>query len=62
VNAHPSGHSKDAAVPRDVAGSGYSGEETDRLQLMGGDGFLSLGGSAAVTFEGVAAKPGFSVE
>src|SRR5207237_2633299 len=35
VNAHPSGHSKDAAVPRDVAGSGYSGEETDRLQLMG---------------------------
>jgi hypothetical protein len=48
-------------VPRDVAESGYSDEEADRLQLVGGDGFLSPGGSAAVTFQGVTAKPGFSV-
>jgi hypothetical protein len=41
-------------VPRDVAESGYSDEETDRLQLVGGDGFLSPGGSAAVTFQGLA--------
>src|SRR5215207_10544200 len=58
--AHPRSHSKDAAVPRDVAESGYSDEETDRLQLRG-DGFLSPGGSAPVTFQGVTAKPGFSV-
>jgi len=61
-------------VPRDVAESGYSDEETDRLQLIWGDGFLSPGGSAevarilegaptcvAVTFQGVTAKRGFSV-
>src|SRR5207249_2595279 len=41
--AHPRGHSKDAAVPGDVAESRYSDEETDRLQLKG-DGFLSPGG------------------
>jgi hypothetical protein len=35
-------------VPGDVAESGYSDEETDRLQLIGGDGFLSPGGSAEV--------------
>ena len=36
VNVRPSkGHSKDAAVPRDVAESGHSDEETDRLQLKG---------------------------
>ena len=47
-------------MPRDVAESGYSDEETDRLQLKG-DGFLSPEGSAAVTFQGGTAKPGFSV-
>jgi phosphoethanolamine N-methyltransferase len=35
-------------VPADVAESGYSGEETDRLQLIWGDGFLSPGGAREV--------------
>ena len=54
------GHSKDAAVPRDVAESGYSDEETDRLQLKG-DGFSRPEARQRVTFQGVTAKPGFSV-